>query len=337
MDPERIFPDEYVPNAEGSTYHKQWLKNSPADAQKWSTYRDAAKAHVEGTPPPAKPAMSTKYGKALVACAELHVSVTDIGAEYQPPPQPPPDPPAPPSGTLIWNGDLDTGNESQFTNYIRNATDRWRVTPSDGSVVPRQGSHMARLEVKSTENTTWAANLSGTVGVKQLAGLVGYNEPYKDIYMGWSAYIPSNYYWQSNIMHNIFAEYHGNGTMIQAPFHWGIFAGTSPDAGKLFIDLHRDPSAYAPLLQPKFEHFSTIANAWHDYVVRIKWSQASDGILQFWMDGVLRYTSPPMATAPITGESIKAQFCIYAEKTADRVIYLDEMKIGTTREIVAPG
>ncbi len=335
-DPERIFPDEYVPNAEGVPYHKSWAKQNPGEASKWAAYRDAAKAHKKGQVSPGVPVMATKYGKALVAAAELHVSVTDIGAEYQPPPQPPPIDPPPPSGTLIWNGDLDTGNETQFTNIIRNAADRWRVTAAADGRTPRQGGYMSRVEVKATENSTWASNLSATLAIKQLAGLVGYNEPYTDVYMGWSAYIPSTYFWNSNIMHNIFIEIHGNGSMIQAPFHWGVFAGTTSDAGKLFLDLHRDPSAYAPVTQPKFELLSAVADSWIDCVVRIKWSMAGDGILQYWQDGVLRHTyNGP--TAPITGESIKGQFGMYAEKTADRVIYLDEMKIGTTREIVAPG
>lgn len=90
---DRTFPDEFVPNIQGSSYHPKWIKANPAEASKWSTYRDACIAHLGGTSDPPVPALSTKYGKALVAAGKLHVSVTDIGAEYNPPaPPPPPDP-----------------------------------------------------------------------------------------------------------------------------------------------------------------------------------------------------------------------------------------------------
>jgi len=84
-----IFADEYVPNAEGVPYHKQWVKQNPGESAKWIAYRDAVKAHKKGTPDPVPPSMATKYGKALVAAGKLQVSVTDIGGVWTPPPTPP--------------------------------------------------------------------------------------------------------------------------------------------------------------------------------------------------------------------------------------------------------
>jgi hypothetical protein len=107
-DPNRTFPDDFVPNIQGSTYHPKWVKANPSEASKWGAYRDACIAHVGGTADPPVPALSTKYGKALVAAGKLHVSVTDIGADWGPV-TPPPPPPPPPTATGYVVEDWSTG------------------------------------------------------------------------------------------------------------------------------------------------------------------------------------------------------------------------------------
>jgi hypothetical protein len=243
----------------------------------------------------------------------------------------------PVTGTLIFNGDFDTGNLSQYTNVICYTPARLQAVASDAGVTPRQGAYMGRFEARQGESLPWGASISGAFAVKQLPQ-VGYNQTYNDIYFAWSSWIPSSWPYANPNMHSIFMEWHGNGAMIQAPFHWGILAAGS-NAGKFFIDLHRDPSAYSPIFQVAFEALSDpgVANAWHDYTCRIKWSMGGDGKVTFWRDGVLKYdyTGP---TAPITGESIKLQTCIYMANAAPaiKVMYHDEVKVGTTYEIVQP-
>lgn len=84
-----IFPDEFVPSIEGSSYYSKWVKANPGEAAKWSAFRDAAKAYSKDGSLTA-PSMGTKYGKALVAAGKLHMSVIDLGAVYKPPPTEPP-------------------------------------------------------------------------------------------------------------------------------------------------------------------------------------------------------------------------------------------------------
>lgn len=86
-----IFPQEFVPNVEGSTYHPKWVKSNPGEAAKWATFRDAAIAHKKDGSL-AVPVMATKYGKALVAAGREHMSVIDLGAAPIVPPPPPPPP-----------------------------------------------------------------------------------------------------------------------------------------------------------------------------------------------------------------------------------------------------
>lgn len=76
MDATRIFPDDYVPNAEAAAYHKKWTQGNPGEAARWVQFRDDVIAKRDVPPP----AMATRYGKALVAAGKLHMSVTDIGS-----------------------------------------------------------------------------------------------------------------------------------------------------------------------------------------------------------------------------------------------------------------
>lgn len=85
MDPTRIFPDQYLPNlAGGSAYDKWKAANSGpnGDYTKWVAFRDKALQYKKGDAKPASPTMATKNGRQLVAAAELHMSVTDIGSVY---------------------------------------------------------------------------------------------------------------------------------------------------------------------------------------------------------------------------------------------------------------
>lgn len=64
-----VFREEFVPNIESHARlsFDSWKKTAPADYGRWVAYRDALLAG--GTPAP--PAMSTKYGKALVATGKM--------------------------------------------------------------------------------------------------------------------------------------------------------------------------------------------------------------------------------------------------------------------------
>ena len=96
----RIFPDEYVPNVEGSAYHSKWVSaNKNGDAPKWVAFRDALLAGQT----PVVPAMATKYGKALVAAGKEHMSISHFVGQVTNP-YPPPDPvPTPPSVVFTTN------------------------------------------------------------------------------------------------------------------------------------------------------------------------------------------------------------------------------------------
>lgn len=88
------FKDQFLPNIRQATItYKGWRTRYAAEATKWDAYLAQVEGHQPGAPRPAAPVLTSRFGKALVAAAELQVSVTDIGAVYPPPGDPPPDQP----------------------------------------------------------------------------------------------------------------------------------------------------------------------------------------------------------------------------------------------------
>lgn len=126
------FADVFVPNIQtaNKTSYGQWKQSNPNEAKKWEAFRDAAIAHRKGDPPISVPTMATKYGKALVAAGKLHVSVTDIGADWTTPPVIPPDPGG---GTPIYSADFEF---SDWREVESRQNPNHCVLSSSGSSIP---------------------------------------------------------------------------------------------------------------------------------------------------------------------------------------------------------
>lgn len=85
----RIFPDEYLPNVEQAPYHSKWVGANRQEAARWAAFRDALLADLDSQP--SLPAMSTRYGRSLVAAGKQHMSISRFLAQIAPSPgQPPP-------------------------------------------------------------------------------------------------------------------------------------------------------------------------------------------------------------------------------------------------------
>jgi len=105
------FGSRFRSNIESAPYHAKWVAANKIEAAKWAVFRDAVLTLTGKTdePQPVPPTMSTRYGRAIVAAGEMHMSISRVVgmmANRHPPP-PPPDPsggaPLPPNG---WAGPL---------------------------------------------------------------------------------------------------------------------------------------------------------------------------------------------------------------------------------------
>lgn len=145
----RIFPGEYVPNAQRVPYHEKWEQaNKNGDAPKWRAFRDALLAGE--TPEP--PSMATHYGRALVSAGKQHMSISHLLGTVIPPLPIPPVPP-PPSESLplqppAWTGPVTISGGGTYS-----------------GLSPESTTTQAALTIATTEpviiENSWFRNLAG--------------------------------------------------------------------------------------------------------------------------------------------------------------------------------
>ena len=87
-----------------------------------------------------------------------------------------------------------------------------------------------------------------------------------------------------------------------------------------------------------------LSNQWVDFVIRIRWSTATTGLLQVWRNGTLVVNKENVKTAAITNSFKlginKYGWGIQTSTTTQRILFFDEVRIGNenaTYNDVAPG
>lgn len=173
----------------------------------------------------------------------------------------------PASATVLWRGDFETSDLSQYDNYVVHA-ERWTFVGSQPS--PRQGLVAARVELQ--ENDVGPSNLIRTE--------VGHTPPEatfqgSERYYAWSA-MGSTDHPLGNFDHQIMfwecvapiyqqeMSLHINGTQIS-------FA-TSPQGGR-----------YQTRWTGTFDF-----GVWHDFVLHVKWSlDPAEGFVELLYDGAV--------------------------------------------------
>jgi hypothetical protein len=321
----RIFPDEYVPNAEGADYHRRWVKANPAEAVKWATFRNAVIATGSG----AIPVMSTKYGKALVAAGKEHMSISRlIGAMV--PPYPPPVVAPPPTGTLYdhftswgggWTSSLDQGGE---TDIFQN---RWQPTNTDGNPayifsppsyvgVPFSSVGAAAIQEVSTPYGGGFRFLVNPEMTQPAGGKLAFigdsNANVSHIFNGgigstedWSG----KFYFPASGNPSGFPS--SNPTGVLWEFHTASMSGNhiaiDPTTRDLRFGLYNGPQTYQ-----FFNTGNVVAmDRWYSWRMRIKWAYDGTGFVQGWIDDV-QIANKVGATLG-SGERPWLQFGFYAQ------------------------
>lgn len=270
------------------------------------------------------------YAKAQAAATqsqEAEIRSLDTRLDALEAPVPPP-PPPPPTGTVIFDGGFDTGNESQWSYIHRYTTDRFRVTASADGVSPRGGSHMARIECRSGEPASWTAGRNATLAEKNGLQNVGLGST---TYTGFSVYLPDSYVPTNvggDLYGNVIAEWHSEQSGAQAPFHFGVNGQT----GQYFIDLHIT-IPWGPVFI--VDVGPIIKGQWVDFVAQHKWSTGTDGIVKFWKNGALvhSYTGRTWGTQTTNYPTLG----LYRHNAPfTNVLYVDAFRVGTTYTVVDP-
>ncbi|MBA3374995.1 MAG: heparin lyase I family protein [Actinobacteria bacterium] len=238
-----------------------------------------------------------------------------------------------------WFGGFDTGDTSQW-DYIHSfVPDRFRVLASDGAVTPRQGSYMARVEVRNNEPASWTSGANVSLAEKTDAP-AGSGRLGDDTYVGFSVLLPIGFpYVPSHLMNNIF-EWHGDSNDVQASVHLtidgsiGKHYGISNPRPGFVLDLHTE-AGYNPAM---FRFGDLITGRWVDFVIRTKWATDGSGVIEGWMNGVKRFSSS-RKTWYSGGQisRVKPQLGYYRlNYSQTAILYVDAFKIGRSYESVAP-
>jgi hypothetical protein len=243
--------------------------------------------------------------------------------------------PPPPSARALFVGDFETGNLSQWDNSFQQVPGRFSVVAADGAVSSRQGSRMARVEIRQGDDPI---DTGGNICmVYRYDNVSGHYDVYgTDRYAGFSVYIPAGFPYVPSQLWNYVFEWHGDNNS-QAPFKIGInsiISAANPTVGfaaELNYGRISGPS------QTRWRLGNLATGRWVDFVARVKWS-LTDGIVEVWMNGVKKVSATGIKTWYTSGQSsVKPQLGYYRSAySRTAVLYLDAFKIGNSYESVRP-
>ena len=210
--------------------------------------------------------------------------------------------------TVLWTGDYETGDVSQWAGFEGLAS---RLTVVQSPI--HQGKYALRVEVHQGDIA-----FSGTRNEVSMEGR--YNAEGDDRWYAWSTMFPADFpapnTWQ------VFTQWHQTGCCGSPPLEFDVEGET------IQINHNGDTTLWsAPLLR----------GVWHDFVVHVYFS-ATKGYIEFWYDGAQALPKTSVATLNV-GELDYLKQGLYrdASITPVAVVYHDGMVMGTTMADVAPG
>ena len=214
---------------------------------------------------------------------------------------------------ILWRGDFETGDLSQWTEAQEVAPDRMQVVDSP----TRQGKHALRVEVRQGDNPLAGASGNRAELVYEPAEAEG-NDRYYSWSTMWATDFPSAATWQA------FTQWHHTGDTGTPPLEMYVNGETmymAIGANETVVWTH-------PLQR----------GAWHDFVLHVKWSSDPGvGFVELWYDGKQELQKTSGATMyPGQGNILKQG--LYRNDTIAQVgvLYHDGMTVATTLADVMP-
>jgi hypothetical protein len=213
---------------------------------------------------------------------------------------------------IIWRGDFETGDLSQWSESQEVATDRMQVVDTP----VRQGKHALRIEVRQGDDPINASGDRAEL-VWRPVETEG-NDRYYAWSTMWSQDYPSVATWQA------FTQWHHTGSTGTPPF-------------EMYVNGESMYLAIGPNETVLWTH-PLERGAWHDFVLHVKWSSdASVGFVELWYDGKQELRKTNGATMYPGQDNIMKQG-LYRNDTIAQVgvLYHDGMTVATTLEDVMP-
>ena len=213
------------------------------------------------------------------------------------------------SATVLWRGDYDTGNLSQWTGYQGILS---RLTLVQSPV--RQGGTALRVELHQGDVSN-----SGTRNEMFLSSAQFNEVEGNDKWYAWSTLFPADY--PSNNTWQVFTQWHHSGLTASPPVEFDVVGEEIQLAHNGSTILWRTPLVRA---------------LWHDFVVHIYWS-SSNGYIDLYYDGTKVLDHQSTQTL-YSGQYAYLKQGLYRDASISNVavLYHDGMVMGTTLADVAP-
>jgi hypothetical protein len=213
---------------------------------------------------------------------------------------------------IVWRGDFETGDLSQWTKAQEVAPDRLQVVDSP----VRQGKHALRVEVRQGDDPINASGNRAEL-VWSPVETEG-NDRYYSWSTMWAPDFPSEKTWQA------FTQWHQTGNTGTPPLEMYV----NGESMYLAIGAEETVVWTHPLER----------GAWHDFILHVKWSSDPGvGFVELWYDGqeVLRKTT---GATMFPGQDNIMKQGLYRNDTISEVgvLYHDGMTVATSLEDVLP-
>ncbi len=212
--------------------------------------------------------------------------------------------PPPISGGVVWRGDFETGNLSQFSRAQMVSADRLQIVSSP----VRQGSYAVKVTVRQGDDP-----IDSSGNRNELVRLT-YEPAGSEYYYRWSTMFapdfPSPPTWQ------LFAQWHHTGSSGSPPVEFSV------NAGQIILYCSRTPVWSAPLVR----------GAWQDFIFHARWSPDPNvGFVELYHNGQLVLPRRYCATQ-FSGQTNYLKTGLYRSSsiTQTGVLYHDGWIMGRT-------
>jgi hypothetical protein len=234
-------------------------------------------------------------------------------------------PPTSSYAVVLWRGDFETGDISQWTRAQQVSPARLRVVDSP----VRQGRYALRAEVVQGDNPI---NASGNRN--ELVRMTNESEG-DERYYGWSTLFPEDYPFTATWQ--LFTQWHHSGSNGAPPVRF-ILGCSAGDCG---VPLP-DTMFFIVNGQNLWLEGPVTRGEWHNFALHVKWSSNPNvGFVELWYDGRLVVPKRHVATLfPGQTNYLKQGLYRDASTRPTQVVYHDGFTIGTTlddvRQFIAP-
>ncbi|MFE8602465.1 heparin lyase I family protein [Archangium violaceum] len=219
--------------------------------------------------------------------------------------------PGPTRADVVWRGDFETGNSSQYTRAQQVSADRLQVVQSPVF----QGRYALEATVRQGDDPI---NSSGN---RNELVYQGYEKEGSEYYYRWQVLFPRDY--PSAKTWQVFTQWHHNGCCGSPPVEFFVYGE------ELRLTLTNSVTPWKTAL---------VRGQWQDFIFHVKWSSdPSVGFIELWHNGQRVLSRYAYATM-YPGDGIYLKLGLYRSDTVQPVgvVYHDGFTQGTRLEDVLP-